>query len=71
MAEVTKEEVVVKKNTYTYEYLLRQKLAIEKQRDEQLAQRQAELDEVNSLIAECDKLGMEKPVIEEVEDVGP
>jgi len=51
---------------YNYNFLLHQKEAIEKDLAGYTADRQAELDEVNVLIAECEKLGIKlRPVNEE------
>jgi hypothetical protein len=44
--------------TYDYDFLLSQRDAIQAQMDEQMAQRQAELDEVNALIELADEQGI-------------
>lgn len=60
--KVTKVVSETKEHTYTLDYLLSQKASIEKQRDEQIAQRAIELAEVNTLIAEAGKLGIKEKV---------
>lgn len=42
--------------TYTREFLNEQIISITTQRDEMIASKQAELDEVNLLLAKCDEL---------------
>ena len=57
--EVTKTtDPIEQKTTYTKDYLLGQRVAIQAQLDQQTAARQAELDEIDSLLAECDSLGI-------------
>lgn len=56
--QVEKEEIKTSVNKYDYNFLLSQKEAIEKQRDEYVAARQKELDEINLLISEAEKLGV-------------
>ena len=46
------------KTKYDYDFLLNQRAQIIKQANDYMDQRQAELDEVNELILECDKLGV-------------
>jgi len=48
----------IKTRTYDYGFLLEQKEAIIKQRDETIILKEKELAEVNTLIAECEKLGI-------------
>lgn len=61
--QVTKEVVQTTVQKYEYNYLLAQKNAIEEDRAKYLEQRDKELEEVNALIAECEKLGI-KPIVE-------
>lgn len=68
--EVTKEETVTKVQTYDYGFLVRQKDSIEKQKAEQIAQRDKELKEVDDLIAKCKELKIDYE-IKETQDVGP
>ena len=56
--EVTKTETTVQTMVYDYDYLLGQRISIQAQKDRDNAQRDAELAEVNNLIAECEKLGI-------------
>ena len=62
--EVTKTDTVVSKNTFSYEYLISQRVAIQKQADDFAKARQAELDEINFLLAECNKLNVTAKPIE-------
>lgn len=48
---------------YDYGFLLSQKIAIQKQKDEYDLARDKELAEVTALIAECGKLGIVEKVI--------
>ena len=48
----------IETRTYGYGFLLKQKEVITKQRDEMIALKEKELAEVNTLIAECEKLGI-------------
>jgi len=50
---------------YDYNFLLHQKEAIEKDLARYTAERQAELDEVNTLIVECEKLGIKPRSVDE------
>jgi len=59
-----KTETVVTENIFTYEYLVSQKTAIQKQKDSDNAQRDAELEEINELLAQCDTLQI-KPTLRE------
>jgi len=43
---------------YTKDYLLKQRVDIQTQLDQYIKSRQAELDEVDALLAECDSLGL-------------
>ncbi len=45
-------------NTYDYDFLLLQREAIKKQAQEFADARKAELDEIETYIAECNKLGI-------------
>ncbi len=73
--EITKQEPVPapKVTKYDYSFLVSQRAQIIKQRDEQLSARQKELDEVDGLLAECEKLGVKgKVAVEEpVKEVEP
>jgi len=65
--EVTKTESVVSKNTFSYEYLVAQKEAIQAQKDRDNAQRDKEIAEVDALLLECDRVGVTfkvEPIIE-------
>ena len=64
--EVTKETVHTDVKKYDYNFLLSQKKAIEADKEKYNKLRDAELEEINTLIAECDKIGI-KPK-EEKED---
>jgi hypothetical protein len=59
-----KTETVVTENIFTYEYLVSQKTAIQKQKDSDNAKRDAELEEINELLAQCDTLQI-KPTLRE------
>ena len=48
--------VVTTKKTHNIDHLLKQKVAIEKQRDTYVSLRNKELEEVNNLISEFNKL---------------
>jgi len=50
---------------YDYNFLLHQKESIEKDLARYTAERQAELDEVNTLIVECEKLGIKPRSVDE------
>ena len=51
--------------SYDYDFLLSQRDAIQKQADTFAAARQAELDEVNNIISQCDSLGIvSKEIVE-------
>lgn len=66
--QVTKEVVQTTVQKYEYNYLLAQKNAIEEDLAKYVAARQAELAEVNALIAECERLGIkQKPEPKEEE----
>jgi len=57
--EVTKTIPVKEEVTkYDYNFLIAQRKAIQADLDKYVAARQAELAEVNALIAECEKLGI-------------
>lgn len=55
-------------STFTYEYLISQRDAIQSQKDAYNAKRDAELKEVNDLLKECDKLKV-TPVDEVIETI--
>ena len=56
---VTKTTEPVEQTTkYTKDYLLSQRVAIQAQLDQQTAARQAELDEIDALLAECETAGI-------------
>jgi galactokinase/mevalonate kinase-like predicted kinase len=65
--QVTKEVVQTTVQKYEYNYLLAQKKAIEEDLAKYTAARQAEISEVNALIAECERLGIKQK--EEIKDV--
>ena len=56
--QVEKEETKTSVNSYHYDFLLNQREAIKKQASEFAKERQIELDEVELLIAEADKIGI-------------
>jgi electron transfer flavoprotein alpha subunit len=58
--QVTKEVVQTTVQKYEYNYLLAQKNAIEEDLAKYVAARQAELAEVNALIAECERRGIKQ-----------
>ena len=63
----------VEERTYDIEYLVKQREQIQKDYDRDaatLALRQAELDEVDALIAQAKEVGVEPIIIKEVVDVG-
>lgn len=61
-------DVIGVEATYTYEFLISQRKAIEDDLKKYQAMRQIELEEVNTLIAECEKLGIKaKPKMEKEE----
>ena len=62
--EITKTiepEPIVTTQTYQLDFLLSQKISIQKQKDDFDSLRDAELAQVNSLIDECNKLGIVEP----------
>jgi len=63
--KVIKTETKEVANTYNYSFLLQQKKDIQAQKDRDNALRDAELLEVDNLIAECKKLGIVEKVEEE------
>ena len=56
--KVDKEETISSSNTYSYDFLISQRDAIQRQADDFAANRQKELDEINVMIGEADKLGI-------------
>ena len=66
--EVTKEVVKIQVQKYDINFLLSQKKAIEEDLAKFTEARQAELSEVNVLIAECEKLGI-KPKEEKEDEI--
>ena len=65
--EVTKTETKKSKNTFSYEYLISQREAIQTQKDKDNELRDIELLEINTLVGECDKLGVVAKVEEPIE----
>lgn len=65
--QVTKQTVQTVVQKYDYAFLLAQKKAIEEDLAKYVAARQAELAEVNALIAECERLGIKQK--QEIKDV--
>ena len=61
---VTKEKVVTNTSTYDIDFLLNQKIAIQKSLDDFTVARLAELAEVDELLAQCEKLGIEARPVE-------
>lgn len=67
--EVTKTENKVETNTFTYEYLISQREAIQKMKDGDNTKRDEELAEIDTLLAECNKIGVTfkpEPIIEPI-----
>jgi len=61
-------EIPAEKKVYDYDFLKQQVINITAQRDEMIALKEAELLEVQTLLKEADKLGIEgKPVDEVIE----
>ena len=56
--KVVKDITTTQQNTYSYGDLIKQKEAIETRKANEIAQRDAEIAEVDVLIAECIKLGI-------------
>jgi len=56
--EITKEVVTTQTNTYSLGDLVKQRENIEAQKAREIEQRDKEIVEVDSLIAECKKLGI-------------
>jgi len=50
---------------YDYNFLLHQKESIEKDLARYTSERQAELNEINGLLAECEKLGIKPRSVDE------
>ena len=63
-AEVT--EIPAVSKVYDYDFLKQQIINITAQRDEMIALKEAELLEVQKLLAESDKLGIESKPVDEV-----
>ena len=64
---VTKEKVVTNTSTYDIDFLLNQKIAIQKSLDDFTVARLAELAEIDELLAQCEKLGIEARPVEVVD----
>jgi hypothetical protein len=62
--QVEKEETKTSTNRYDYDFLLSQKEAIKKQAKEYAEARQVELNEVEFLLSEADKLGVKSRPVE-------
>jgi len=60
---IQKEAPLAEVKTYDYSFLISQCAAIIKQANDFLAQRQVELDEVQSLLNQCDALGIKELVM--------
>ena len=65
--EVTKNKVVTSTSTYDIDFFLNQKIAIQKSLDDFTVARLAELAEVDELLAQCEKLGIEARPVEVVD----
>ena len=66
--KVSKVETISKENTFTYEYLISQKEAIQAMKDRDNEARDKELAEIDNLLAECNKLNITtkvEPIIKE------
>ena len=55
---VTKTETIVTTTTYSYKFLVAQRVSILNQKAQQDAQRDKEVADVDVLLAECTKLGV-------------
>ncbi len=66
--QVTKETVQTAVLKYDYNFLIAQKKAIEEDRAKYIELRDKELEEVNALIAECEKLGIKPKVEKEIDE---
>lgn len=66
--EVTETKELVTVNSYEYDFLIAQLARIKKQKEDEMAQRDAEIAQVENLIAEADKLGIKAKVAEPVEE---
>jgi len=67
--EVTKTETKTDINIFAYEYLISQREAIQKMKDGDNTKRDEELAEIDTLLAECDKIGVTfkpEPIIEPI-----
>ena len=64
--KVVKTETKEVENTYNYDFLIKQKATIEAQKAREMALRDEELAEVDTLIAECIKLGITEKVVEPI-----
>jgi len=58
-----KDQVKTIEIIFTYEYLIKQKEAIQKQKDDFIIARDAELSEINELISQCEILGVHAKLI--------
>ena len=56
--EVVKTTTIESTTQFTYEELIAQKKAIQNQKDEQMAQRDAELAEIEDLLSQCTTLNV-------------
>ena len=63
----TTPEVVISTQTYDLSFLKKQLVSIQAQKDEQMAQRNIELAEVEALIAECIRHEVEDTEVNELE----
>ena len=59
-------EIPAEKKVYDYDFLKQQIINITAQRDEMIAIKEAELLEVQTLLKEADKLGIESEPVDEV-----
>ena len=64
----TTPEVVISTQTYDLSFLKKQLVSIQAQKDEQMAQRDIELAEVQELIEECVRHDVEDTEVEELEE---
>lgn len=65
--KVVREKIEASEVSYSLNYLLEQKKAIEAQKAREIAQRDAELKEVDDLIAKCNELGIKEAPEEDTE----
>lgn len=63
--EITKTENKETKVNYDYDFLVNQKAMIIKDANDYLEKRKVEIDEIDAILAECDRLGIVSNLIKE------